>query len=574
MKQFMKRLVIHKDGLLILVCCIGLLIITLTYLQEKNVPYVLGDELGYWTSAAYFSGRDWSGIASINGYFSFGYGLLLMPLFLLKDPVMMYRGGILMNAFFLLSSFLLACHAGEILFSKIKKEIIVIFAFITSIYPSYLGYVQTNMAECLLLCLSWVTLNLLLSIEKKDTWANIILFSFAAGYAYMVHMRMLALVVSGITYLIYLYYKQKISKRKLWTAVVIILALVGLTHIVKELLTSQAYSEGSLVGSNDYTGQLTKIKYIFSIEGMKDFIISILGKIFYLGIATYTIFFWGIKSIAKKVLRVWKKEASEKGYNIYVYLAVLLVCTLGISSVFMVWSTRVDVLIYGRYNEHILGIYLLIGLFELFYYFGKKTGTFFILILLTLGLCITEVIYNKSLSDINSFNIMGIFRFICGDSWEVIQDEFMLLTVLTIVAFTVVLFLVLCLGKEKKYIGLVMVICYFLYGYFGTYIAMANGQYAVQNFKYEAINEEMKKEKNTVYCVYSSEKDSVIGGLWGGRIQFLNPDAKVVAIDISDLKADANVLMFVKGNSKILPIMHEQYQYIGKSDDFEMFRKE
>lgn len=105
-----KKLFKYRTGLLMTAGCIIIMVITLFFVGEKNVPYVLGDEFGYWTSAAYFFGYDWSGIASINGYFSFGYGLLLTPLFLLKDSVLMYRTAIVMNALFLVGSFVFGVY--------------------------------------------------------------------------------------------------------------------------------------------------------------------------------------------------------------------------------------------------------------------------------------------------------------------------------------------------------------------------------------------------------------------------------------------------------------------------------
>ena len=61
-----KKLFKYRTGLLMTAGCIIIMVITLFFVGEKNVPYVLGDEFGYWTSAAYFFGYDWSGIASIN----------------------------------------------------------------------------------------------------------------------------------------------------------------------------------------------------------------------------------------------------------------------------------------------------------------------------------------------------------------------------------------------------------------------------------------------------------------------------------------------------------------------------
>ena len=153
----------------------------------------------------------------------------------MKDSVLMYRTAIVMNALFLVGSFVLAYIAGQKLFPKIRSEIILLLAFAASVYPSYLGYVQTNMSESLLLCLSWVVINLLLSLEKRDTAVKIIGLGITVGYAYMVHMRALALVAACIVYLIYLFYRKKITLRNLCLFLIIILSMIVITHVVRRL---------------------------------------------------------------------------------------------------------------------------------------------------------------------------------------------------------------------------------------------------------------------------------------------------------------------------------------------------
>lgn len=569
-----KKLFKYRTGLLMTAGCIIIMVITLFFVGEKNVPYVLGDEFGYWTSAAYFFGYDWSGIASINGYFSFGYGLLLTPLFLLKDSVLMYRTAIVMNALFLVGSFALAYIAGQKLFPKIRAEIILLLAFAASVYPSYLGYVQTNMSESLLLCLSWVVINLLLSLEKRDTAVKIIGLGITVGYAYMVHMRALALVAACIVYLIYLFYRKKITLRNLCLFLIIILSMIVITHVVKAIITSNVYLDGSLSGSNDYAGQLGKIKYIFTFQGMIDFINSILGKLFYLGAATYTVFYWGIVRIYKEIRNIFKPSALKDTNHIYIFLAVLLIFTIGISSIFMVFASRVDVLMYGRYNEHILGLFILAGLYEILYFLKKKTCTIMMMVHILLGLFIAWVINKNNITDINSFNIMGIFRYMCTGSWEVIKDDYMYAMILSVAVLTICIYIIFIIFQRLKVIALVSIIGIYLYAYFGTYTAMANGQYAVQNFKYKEICEVVESEDNVVYCVYSEKEDTAIAGLWGGRIQFLNPQSKIVAVDIENLETEncEDSLIFTKSNSKVLPYLFENYINIGRSDDFEMFQ--
>lgn len=240
----------------------------------------------------------------------------------------------------------------------------------------------------------------------------------------------------------------------------------------------------------------------------------------------------------------------------------------------MVFASRVDVLMYGRYNEHILGLFILVGLYEILYFLKKKTCTIMMMVHILLGLFIAWVISKNNITDINSFNIMGIFRYMCTGSWEVIKDDYMYAMILSVAVLTICIYIIFIIFQRMKVIALVSIIGIYLYAYFGTYTAMANGQYAVQNFKYKEICEVVESEDNVVYCVYSEKEDTAIAGLWGGRIQFLNPQSKIVAVDIENLETEncEDSLIFTKSNSKVLPYLFENYINIGRSDDFEMFQ--
>ena len=74
---------------------------------ELNRIYIIGDEFGYWANASYMAGLDWGSVASVNSYYSFGYSILLVPLFLIKNTEIMYKAGICLNALILCGSFCL-----------------------------------------------------------------------------------------------------------------------------------------------------------------------------------------------------------------------------------------------------------------------------------------------------------------------------------------------------------------------------------------------------------------------------------------------------------------------------------
>lgn len=56
------------------------------------VPVILPDEFGYWAQAANMAGMDWKEIVSHHSWYSFGYGILMLPFVkLLSNPIAAYR---------------------------------------------------------------------------------------------------------------------------------------------------------------------------------------------------------------------------------------------------------------------------------------------------------------------------------------------------------------------------------------------------------------------------------------------------------------------------------------------------
>ena len=78
--------------------------------NDSFMPYILNDEIGYWSNAAFFSGYDWSSIANSIGYYSYGYSIILAPvLYFTKNPMLSYQIAIILNGVFLACGFLGLC---------------------------------------------------------------------------------------------------------------------------------------------------------------------------------------------------------------------------------------------------------------------------------------------------------------------------------------------------------------------------------------------------------------------------------------------------------------------------------
>ena len=73
----------HRAFLFLLYSAL-IFIFRIWYIRESSVLAIRNDEYGYWTHAALFTGHDWSDVfAGHMNWYSYGYSLVLTPLFLL-----------------------------------------------------------------------------------------------------------------------------------------------------------------------------------------------------------------------------------------------------------------------------------------------------------------------------------------------------------------------------------------------------------------------------------------------------------------------------------------------------------
>lgn len=382
--------------------------------------YFPADEFGYWSYAAGLAGYDWSDIASLGSYYSYGYSLILLPVFLIfKDGVIAYRAAMVVNIALLAVCFFIRQKMGR-----------TFYAAAAVFYPTWLFYAGTTFAEILLVTLYLTTCMLLLKYLQTDNKRYMALMLAAMFYMYLVHLRAIGVLVSGTAVLL-LYNIRKYSIRKYImrnggrkvrsvlvpaAAAAVILAvglLMGL--FIKNYWTGMVYGDtaDTLKNANDYAGQFEKIAYIFSIEGLKNLIISVSGKILYLGLASYGIAYFGIIYAVRRV-------REKKYFPLFVLLttaAALMIC-----AIYTIRPGRVDTLTYGRYHEYVMPVLLMMGIKEL----GSKAVSAKrtmcrIAVMLELEAVMTWLV-TASLNENGQTSFFG--NTICGISWLYNPQDF------------------------------------------------------------------------------------------------------------------------------------------------------
>lgn len=572
---------INKNLYLQIAGVILIFIAVLANLSKRNMIAILGDEFGYWTAGAYFAGYDWSGIASMNGYFSFGYGILLAPLFLIKDASIMYKAAIVYNAAFLCGNFLLGYHSIKKISPKTKDEIILLFSFAASLYPTFLAYSKTNMAEVLLSFLFWLILFLILKLREKPTMLKAMVLGFFLAYIYSVHMRTIAVVLASVLYLIFLRREKSIKSKHLIMVIVVLGVLSVLSITVKQNLLDTVYINNEHAQWNDFSGQTGKLLYVLTPTGMVHLFESIMGKIFYLGAATYFLFYWYIICAVKNIKIMWKEKEDLSLQSIHLFLLLVILFTLGVSGVFTIYNARIDMLLYGRYNEHILGPVLVIGMLELMQNRKFSTCLKIAIFQLIAGIWVNHILVRSGVSQINSATIVGIYQNMVEKETGKLMDGYLYLVAIKSAIAAALIDFVMVFNKKWSKINACIVslcfICLWFHAYRASYICQtikstASSTGCRYTEAYHIIQQSLEDGKN-IYYTYREEEDNIIICLWSGRLQFLVPDSKIKVIEYEELKnIDRNQsILLVSNNSYVKDEVEREYHLLAESDDITIF---
>lgn len=411
------KLEIDKNELVILTCLTLItFLIHIMHVKDIGIIFILDDEYGYWGNAAYLSGLNWSDTVSQIPYYSFGYSLLLVPLFWIFDNTLfMYKAAIIINGILVSASFLLCNDIAKKQMNNVNKYIVISISFLISIYPTYIAYSHIAWSECLLMFVFWLITWCFTDLNEKTSVYKFNLIGFLNGYIYFIHQRALGILISSITVILIMKIFNKINIKQFISAILPIILIMVIGLYIKNNIQSKLWLNGTELSVNDYAGQITKINQILSTGGFVKVLKSFIGKVFYLGASSYMIFYFGVYELLNKtgkpIISLIKNKTknslnSDDKFYIYMFLLISTLSTIIISSIFFINPIGIDEIVYGRYNEIIIGPIILIGFVK---FMGEETLTnksfLLILISFTILSVITDLILKKSGLNIINANI-------------------------------------------------------------------------------------------------------------------------------------------------------------------------
>ncbi len=437
-------------------------------IDKLSLPVILMDEFGYWSNAAYFAGLDWSGVAQYNYYYSYGYSFFQSVLMrFISDPAVLYRGMIIVNAFFICGAFWLADAIMVRLLGE-KSWLALGIAFFTACYPTNLSNAHIAWPESLLVVLCWLSMFILLQYLEKGNAGWIALWVTIILYAYVVHQRCLALLLAGGIVCFVGGITKKIPVRH----IVLFVALAGilffgateLKQIVKEnVILSGINSDANI---NDYGSIFTYVLDNLNFDGFVKLLVSISGKVFCLMITSYLT--WGVGVLYAVGKSVQLVVAGDRGKTkqantlLAVYIVAFSVMSILIAAIFTLDPAQIDVLVYGRYTEWCIGPVVAFGVAALFK--SKKPVRY----LVPQGVVLIALTVVVSLVYASQGKVMSTFRWVCSAVlaffYEIVPNTVAYVWVAcgSVLAIAVVSGVLLSLNKGsrgKKEIALISIWC-------------------------------------------------------------------------------------------------------------------
>lgn len=326
------------------------------------------DEFGYWANAANWLSYDWSSLTALGSYYSFGYSLILMPILKFSsNGLAAYRCAIAVNVLLQGLSMIPLYGIFRRLFPKLYEQTIACAVGIALFYPVWTFFVLSTLAEGLLFPLYIWIVYLFVRMTERPGIGTVLLLAAALIYIIFVHMRTVGVSAAAILVLIcYLWREPKYRKKIAVVLGALVLGMVlGAALRAVVLRTVYSGADSDMLAANDVAGQLNRVLAICSPEGMVRFLTGCISKMFYLGSASFGLFYFALIYLWKKCRKLVRKLRCGGSIGVQEWTSLFLLLSFTgqflVSAIYMHNPRRIDEVLYGRYNDYMLPVLMGVG---------------------------------------------------------------------------------------------------------------------------------------------------------------------------------------------------------------------
>ncbi len=412
------------------------------------------DEFGYLSNARYMLGiNNWHELSGTLSYYSFGYSLILIPLVhFINDSTVLFRSVIVLNVLLIFLSYLMTLYVGKKINNQLSNKIIIVAAFISNMYLSNFLYAKYVFTENFLTFMFWIELFFLIKLIDKCSYFYIVSLGITSSFMFWVHQRMIVIELALFLVLIVMVKKGILSYKKFMIFCLVTFCMFVVATAFKNSLIKNVYTNNINISNNDFSGQLGKIEYLFTSDGMFDFILGFLSKTYYFFISCLFLNVFGIISISSKIWKMIKKiKVNLKKLYIYLFILLCFIFSMLIQTIFLIIPNRYDLVIYGRYIEFMYGILIFEGITYLLHYnyLLSKVIPICTLFIVVGGLAALHLFEEYNLELTTSYLAPAVFPFFQG-KYEL--KDAMLLSIVCVMFLVVLLYIMVYKIKNKKVI--------------------------------------------------------------------------------------------------------------------------
>jgi len=346
---------------------IGIGLLHLGYVFFVSTPLIHADEAGHLLNGAALAGFSTYGPTS----YGVGFPVLFSPLFLIFDePETIFRFVLIANAAlatltaWLVYRFIAVWQQGEQ-----HWQVTLAVSSAAAFYPASFAYTTSAQAEVLFSAVftGIMLANFRLAASNgKDRWP-LVISAALTGAVVFVHLRGTpTAILSALFVLFILAHARRFVALAAWFAISACVLSVGwsLARVIQCRLKLESCS-----GISDFSGHGYNVGSRFQVFSSQEEFWTAFGRLMMTGAGqlSYAV----AATLGLSVIGVWamvrRARIGPQGpaQAFCIFGVAVLAANLGMSAVFLYQGNRVDHIIYGRYNEALLPVFLAFGLLEI-----------------------------------------------------------------------------------------------------------------------------------------------------------------------------------------------------------------
>lgn len=387
-------------------------LVHIVFVGESSMLVMTGDEFGPIATTAWFCGENWSDVAETIGYYSYGYSLLLVPLYLITNTATgFYRAAIVLNAVLVACVVPISYYAGVKAFPGIKKRNLCLASFVAANYSAYVVRSQMAWCENLLMVLCWLLLLLLVNMAEEVEWHQIVLSAVVSVYLYTVHQRMLGVLIAYFICLCVLLWKRRHAVRHLALYVATSGVLLGIHRVIKVYVKYNVWNNGVKAQTNDYSSLVSRLDSMENILAVFEKLpVALGGHLFYVGAATLGLGIFACVVLVRKLWKIYFKAGRTEVKAPQMALTYITLAFLGMLGVSLVATStaeewrNIEYFMYGRYVEPTLGMLIYFAVIYCFETTRKYADIIITAVIMVISTIIAAIQYSSM--GTASFNVM------------------------------------------------------------------------------------------------------------------------------------------------------------------------